>query len=105
MLAVIKTGGKQYLVKPGLTLDIEKIEGDAGASVNFDEILLVTDPEGTDVKVGAPVVAGAKVPATIVEQGRDKKVSVVKYKRKVRYRRVVGHRQHFTKVKIGEISA
>ncbi len=104
MIAVIQTGGKQYLVKEGQELKVEKLEGDAGARLAFDA-MLVSDEKGTDVKVGTPTVSGAKVEASIVESGRDKKVSVIKYKSKSRYRRNVGHRQHFTKIKIEKISA
>ncbi len=105
MNAVIKTGGKQYLVKAGDTLKIEKIDGEAGANVTFDEVLLTFDDKAADVKIGTPTLNGATVTATIEEQGRGKKVSVIKYKSKTRYRRNVGHRQYFTKVKVGEIKA
>ncbi|MAG11863.1 MAG: 50S ribosomal protein L21 [Parcubacteria group bacterium] len=105
MNAVIKTGGKQYLVKAGDTLKIEKIDGEAGANVTFDNVLLAFDDKAADVKIGTPTLSGASVTATIEEQGRGKKIPVIKYKPKTRYRRNVGHRQHFTKVKIGEIKA
>ncbi len=105
MNAVIKTGGKQYLVKAGDSLTIEKIEGEAGAKVTFDAVLLAFDDKAADVKIGTPTLSGASVTATIEEQGRGKKIPVIKYKPKTRYRRNVGHRQHFTKVKIGEIKA
>ncbi|MDO8505684.1 MAG: 50S ribosomal protein L21 [bacterium] len=104
MIAVIKTGGKQYIVKEGTTLSIEKLAGEKGGKIAFDQVLLVGD-EGSEVKVGAPTVKGAIVEATIVEQGRAKKITVIKYKRKVRYKRKIGHRQHFTKVTIDRISA
>src|SRR3989338_5800568 len=99
MLAVIQTGGKQYIVKEGTTFNVEKLAGNAGDKLAFDRVLLVGD-EGGEVKVGTPTVAGAKVEATILEQAREPKVTVIKYKRKVRYKRKVGHRQHFTKVRI-----
>ncbi|MEK7607114.1 MAG: 50S ribosomal protein L21 [Patescibacteria group bacterium] len=104
MFAVIATGGKQYRAKVGDVLIIEKISGAAGVSVDFDQVLLLSDEEGNDVKMGTPTVAGAKVQAEIVEQGRGEKVSVVKYKPKVRYRRRVGHRQEYTKVKVLALS-
>ena len=102
MIAVIKTGGKQYIVKEGTTLNVEKLSGETGGTIIFDQVLLMGD-EGGEVKVGTPTVAGAKVEATILEQGRAPKITVIKYKRKVRYKRKVGHRQHFTKVKIEKI--
>ena len=103
MFAVIATGGKQYRAKVGDILTIEKIPGAAGESVNFDQVLLLSDEDGNDVKVGTPTIAGVSVKAGIVEQGRGEKVSVVKYKPKVRYRRRVGHRQEYTKVKVTAI--
>ncbi len=104
MFAVIKTGGKQYIVREGQELRVELLETEAGKPLAFDA-LLVSDSEGKAVKVGAPFVAGAVVSATVVEHGRADKVLVVKYKPKVRYRRHVGHRQPFTKLKIEKISA
>jgi large subunit ribosomal protein L21 len=101
MFAVIKTGGKQYLVEEGQKLNIEKLDLEEGKNVEFDA-LLVADK---DVKVGMPTVSGAKVSAKVLEQGRDKKVSVIKYKAKSRYRRNVGHRQPFTKIEIEKITA
>lgn len=103
-LAVIATGGKQYLVREGQELKIEKLDSEVGASVDFD-VLLISDEEGTTTQVGAPTLSGAKVTAVVLEQGRDKKVSVIKYKSKSRYRRNVGHRQPFTKIKIEKIAA
>src|SRR3990167_7821924 len=103
MIAIIKTGGKQYIVKEGTTLSVEKLAGEKGGKIAFDQVLLMGDAGG-EVKVGTPTVSGAKVEATILEQGRAPKVTVIKYKRKVRYKRKVGHRQHFTKVKIEKIS-
>lgn len=102
MIAVIKTGGKQYKVKEGEILKIEKVAGNAGDKLDF-EVLLLADEDGKDVKVGKPTVAGAKVAAEILEQGRAKKVNVIKYKPKVRYRRKAGHRQMYTKVKVVSI--
>lgn len=102
MFAVIKTGGKQYKVSEGQTINVEKLDLDAGKTIDFDA-LLISDEEGKEVKVGTPTVSGAKVTAKVIEQGRDKKVSVIKYKPKVRYRRNVGHRQPFTKIQIEKI--
>jgi large subunit ribosomal protein L21 len=103
-LAVIQTGGKQYRVMEGDVIKVEKL-AHKDNSVVFAEVLLVADEDGKNVQIGQPVVEGATVQATVVEEGRDKKVNVVKYKRKTRYRRKQGHRQAFTKVKIGKISA
>ncbi len=104
MFAIIKTGGKQYAVEEGRWFQTEKIEGEEGSKVEFDA-LLVSDDEGKETKIGAPLVAGAKVTGKILEQGRAKKISVIKYKSKSRYRRNVGHRQPFTKVMIEKIVA
>ncbi len=101
---MIQTGGKQYLVSEGQTLKVEKLPLEAGSSVEFD-VLLISDEDGSDTNVGTPTVGGVKVKATVLEQGRAEKVSVIKYKRKVRYRRNVGHRQPFTKLKIEQIAA
>lgn len=103
-LAVIETGGKQYLVREGQELKVEKLPGDAGANVDFDA-LLISDEEGTNTRVGTPTLSGVKVTAVVLDQGREDKVSVIKYKSKVRYRRNVGHRQPFTKIKIEKIAA
>ncbi len=103
MYAVIATGGKQYRVQEGETLRIEKLPADAGATVTFDQVLLVAD--GAEVKVGNPVVSGAKVTGAVVENGRGEKLLVYKYRRRKGYRRKNGHRQPFTAVKITGISA
>jgi large subunit ribosomal protein L21 len=100
MFAVIKTGGKQYLVKEGELLKIEKLEAKPGETVSFD-VLLTAD--GDSVNIGAPLTGG-KVSAEVMEQGRHDKIEVVKYKAKSRYTRRVGHRQCFTKVKITKIA-
>jgi large subunit ribosomal protein L21 len=100
MFAVIKTGGKQYLVQEGELLKVEKLDANVGDKVDF-EMLLKADGEKVDV--GAPTLS-AKVSAEVVEQGRNAKIEVVKYKAKSRYTRRVGHRQHFTKVKITKIA-
>lgn len=100
MFAVIETGGKQYLVKTGAAIKIEKLKAEAGKEFVFDKVLLTANDDGSDVKIGTPYLDGVAVKAEVLEQGRAKKVLVVKYKRKVRYTRNRGHRQHFTKVKI-----
>mgnify|MGYP001612056753 CR=1 FL=1 len=105
MIAVIKTGGKQYKVKEGDTIKVEKLDAEAGKGIDFSEVLLVADEKGENVKVGAPFVAGATVAATVLAQGRTKKIDVIKYKRKIRYRKKYGHRQAFTQVKIEKITA
>ncbi|MBV9349457.1 MAG: 50S ribosomal protein L21 [Patescibacteria group bacterium] len=98
-IAIIKTGGKQYLVEEGSMLTIEKTGGKKGDSISFDSVLMTDD--GNAVTIGAPSVSGAKIPATIVEEGRGKKITVVKYKAKSRYYKKRGHRQPFMRVKIG----
>ena len=101
--AVIQTGGKQYKVSEGDTLKIEKLkeEHKAGAKITFNEVLLVDD--GKDTKIGTPYVSGAKVEATLEEEGRDKKVSVIRFRAKSRYFKKKGHRQPYAKVKISAI--
>lgn len=103
MFAVIETGGKQYLVKSGEVLKVEKLPADVGGKIIFDKVLLVGEDDGTNVKIGTPYLEGATVEAAVELQGRAKKILVVKYKRKVRYKRSIGHRQHFTKVKIEKV--
>lgn len=103
MYAVIKTGGKQYRVEEGDTLAIERLEGDTGTQVYFDEVLLVGSP--TETRIGRPLIAGANVAATIVEQGRAKKVIIFKFRRRKNYKRKKGHRQYFTRVRIDSIAA
>ena len=102
MQAIIVTGGKQYNVSEGDTLFIEKLDVNAGDSVVFDQVLAIVDGENT--KFGTPVVEGAKVDASVVKNGKGKKVIVCKYKPKKGYRRKQGHRQPYTKVTIGKIS-
>ena len=102
MIAVVKTGGKQYKVREGEVLNIELIDQKAGDVVDLD-VLLVGEETGESIKVGTPTVPGAKVTAKVLEHGKGKKVLVVKYKPKVRYKRSVGHRQPFTKVQIEKI--
>ena len=103
-IAVIKTGGKQYKVKENDIIKVEKLPVDADKKITFDEVLLVAGSDGSDLKVGADA-ASAKVTAKVLEQARDKKVTVIKYKAKVRYKKTYGHRQAFSKVQIDSISA
>jgi len=103
MYAVIKTGGKQYKVEQGHTLRVEKLEGDRGTKLTFDEVLLVADGEA--IKIGAPNIAGAKVSAEIVAQEKGDKLIVFKFRRRKAYRRKNGHRQQYTAIKITGISA
>ncbi|MCG8538893.1 MAG: 50S ribosomal protein L21 [Clostridia bacterium] len=103
MYAIIETGGKQYRVQEGDTLFIEKIEAATGETVSFDKVLAVSN-EG-NLSVGTPFVEGAKVEASVVEQGKGPKIIVFKYKSKKDYRRKQGHRQPHTKIKIEKISS
>jgi large subunit ribosomal protein L21 len=100
--AIFKTGGKQFRAEPGATLRIPSIEGEPGAKVVFDDVLLGTD--GKSVKTGTPSVAGAKVTGEIVKHGRGEKIVVFKFKRRKNYARKQGHRQGFTEVRIKSIS-
>ena len=102
MHAIIETGGKQYKVAEGDTLFIEKLEAEAGQAITFDKVLAILD--GDKATFGAPVVEGASVAATVVKNGKGKKVRIFKYKPKKGYRRKQGHRQPYTKVTIGKIS-
>jgi large subunit ribosomal protein L21 len=101
MYAVIKSGGKQYRVESGAQLRVESLAADVGAAVSFDEVLLVGT--GDAVKVGAPLVSGAKVKATVVAHGRGEKVKIFKMRRRKHYQKTQGHRQNFTEVRIDDI--
>ncbi len=102
MYAIIATGGKQYKVKEGDVIQVEKLESEAGETVTFDQVLMISDG---DVKVGTPVIDGATVSASVVAQGKAKKIIVYRYKRKTGYHKKNGHRQPFTKVKIEKINS
>lgn len=102
MYAIIATGGKQYKVAEGDIINVEKLGVGAGETVTFDEVLVVNNGE---VKVGNPTVSGATVSATVVKEGKAKKVIVYRYKRKTGYHKKNGHRQQFTQVKIEKINA
>ncbi|OAJ34970.1 50S ribosomal protein L21 [Piscirickettsia salmonis] len=98
MYAVIKSGGKQYRVKEGQILKIEKIENDQGSNVEFDQVLMVG--EGDSLKVGTPIVESAKVTAEVLEHAKGRKIQIIKFRRRKNSRRQMGHRQWYTAVKI-----
>ena len=102
MYAVIKTGGKQYRVIPGEKLKIEQIPADIGSEIVIDQVLMVSD--GDALKVGAPLVAGATVKATVIAHGRGDKVKIFKMRRRKHYRKTQGHRQNFTEIRIETIA-
>ena len=103
MYAVIETGGKQYQVKEGETIFIEKLEGEAESEITFDKVIMVGKDDG--VKVGAPYVDGASVKATLLKNGKSKKITVFTYKPKKSSKRKIGHRQPYSKVRIEAINA
>jgi large subunit ribosomal protein L21 len=102
MYAVIASGGKQYKVSKGDSVRVEKLEGNVGAKVVIEDVLMLGEGEGA--KIGAPVVSGAKVEAEITDQGRGKKVVVFKFKWRKKYRKKYGHRQPYTELKVTEIT-
>jgi large subunit ribosomal protein L21 len=104
MIAIIKTGGKQHVVHEKDVIKVEKLASEVGASVTLD-VMLVGNDDGSSIKIGAPMVAGAKVEAKVLEQGRTAKIAVGKYKNKTRYRRFNTHRQPWTKLEIVKIAA
>ncbi len=101
MYAIIKTGGKQYKVSEGDEIIVEKLGVEEGATVTFEEVFAIVD--GENVKIGQPKIEGAKVTASVVKNGKGPKIRIFKYKHKTNYRRRMGHRQPFTKVKIEKI--
>jgi large subunit ribosomal protein L21 len=103
MYAVIQTGGKQYRVKEGTTLKIEKLELGAGDDIEFDNVLMVQS--GDTVKIGQPFIEGSKVTATVVSQGRHKKIKIIKFRRRKHHMKQMGHRQYYTEIQITGISA
>jgi len=103
MYAVIKTGGKQYKVAAGDKLKVEKLAGDVGSKVVLDKVLVITD--GDNTTIGGPIIAGAKVNATVVSHGRADKVMIFKFRRRKHYRKTQGHRQSFTEIQIDKIAA
>jgi len=102
MFAVIESGGKQHRVQEGDVLRLEKLDAEAGASVNFDRVMLIG--EGDEVTIGTPVVEGGSVTAEVVSHGRHDKVTVIKFKRRKDYDKKQGHRQHYTEVRVTGIS-
>lgn len=103
MYAIVETGGKQFKVSQGDTIYVEKLDGEVGQSIQLDKVLMVQ--ENGSVRVGSPVVDGAKVVAKVVEHGRGKKIIVFKYKSKKNYHKKQGHRQPYTKLTIEAIEA
>jgi large subunit ribosomal protein L21 len=103
MYAVIKTGGKQYKVSKGSSLKVEKIAADEGAKIELDQVLMVVD--GDKIKIGAPLVEGGKVTATVKAHGRGKKVEIIKFRRRKHHRKQMGHRQSYTELEITGIKA
>ncbi len=102
MYAVIKTGGKQYRVEKGDIIRIEKLAGEVGQSIDFEDVLMVSD--GDSQKVGDPMIAGAKVVGKVLEQARDKKIFILKFRRRKHHMKRQGHRQSFTAVEITDIA-
>ena len=102
MYAVIETGGKQYRVEVGQTIDVEHVPAEIGDTVELGRVLMVSTDEG--LRLGNPEVAGAKVTASVLDQGRGKKIVVFRYKPKTRYRKKTGHRQSFTRMAIQSIA-
>src|SRR5450830_790200 len=103
LYAVIKTGGKQYRVTSGLKLKVEKLSAEVGSAVTIDQVLMLAD--GDNVTIGAPLIAGATVQATVVSHGRGDKVMIFKFRRRKHYRKTQGHRQSYTEIQIGELGA
>ena len=103
MYAVIKTGGKQYRVSPGDSIEVEKLPYEVGAKIELDQVLLVAGD--SNASIGQPLVEGARVKATVTRQAKGRKVIVFKYRSKKRYRRKKGHRQFLTRLRIDEIVA
>lgn len=103
MYAVVKSGGKQYKIQEGDTFRVEKLAGEVGAEIAFDDVLMFSD--GENVQVGTPTLDNVTVKGTVVEQGQAKKIIVFKYKRRKRYRRKQGHRQQYTAIKVDSISS
>ena len=103
MYAVIKTGGKQYRVSKGATLKVEKIDAEEGATIKFDQVLMLSD--GKNVSIGTPLLDGSQVTAKVLSQGKGRKIEVIKFKRRKNYKRNVGHRQMYTEVEITGITA
>jgi large subunit ribosomal protein L21 len=100
--AIIRTGGRQFRVMEGETLRVEKLEGDVGSAIKFEEVLMVG--EGDGIHIGAPLVSGASVAATIKSHGRADKIRIIKFRRRKHHMKQMGHRQHYTEIEITGIS-
>ena len=103
MYAIFKSGGKQHRVIEGATVKLEKLEAEIGSSIEFKEVLMVSD--GDKVKVGSPLVSGAMVKATVTAHARHAKIRIIKFRRRKHHEKQMGHRQYYTAVKIEKISA
>jgi|SRR5690606_21659875 large subunit ribosomal protein L21 len=101
MYAVIRTGGRQFRAEVGATIDVERLPYQVNDSFEISDVLLIGD--GDNTVIGQPIVEGARVKVTVVEQGRDKKINVFKYRQRTNYRRMRGHRQYFTRLRVDEI--
>lgn len=101
MYAIVRSGGKQYRAEVGETIDVDRLPQDVGESLELGDVLLIVDE--ADTKIGQPLVEGARVSATVVEQFRGKKVIVYKYRQRTNYRRKQGHRQYYTRLRIDDI--
>ncbi|MCE2470425.1 MAG: 50S ribosomal protein L21 [Anaerolineae bacterium] len=102
MYAIIRSGGKQYRAEVGATIDVDRLPQEVGETIDLSDVLLVADEEVA--KIGQPLVEGARVSATVVEQFRSKKIIVYKYRQRTNYRRKQGHRQYYTRLRIDDIS-
>lgn len=102
MYAIIATGGKQYRVHQGDQIKVEKLAGNPGDKIEFDQVLLLAD--GEDVSIGTPYIKGGKVTGEVLEHARAKKIDILKFKRRKQHMKHMGHRQHYTQVKITNIS-
>ena len=103
MYAIVKNGGKQYRVSEGETVEFEKVLVEAGGNIEFDQVLMVVN--GEEIKIGAPLVAKAKVVGEVVKHGRQEKVNVLKFRRRKHHMKRIGHRQHYTAIKITKIES
>ena len=101
MYAVIRTGGRQFRAEVGATIDVERLPNEVNDSFEISDVLLIGD--GDNTVIGQPTVEGASVKVTVVEQGRDKKIMVFKYRQRTNFRRMRGHRQYFTRLRVDEI--
>ncbi len=102
MYAIIRSGGKQYRAEVGATIDVDRLPQEVGESIDLSDVLLIANEE--DTMIGQPLVEGARVSATVVEQFRSKKIIVYKYRQRTNYRRKQGHRQYYTRLRIDDIS-